>query len=276
MDTQIVAVFCLVDDLLKALHHWEDRQCVMSDAEVLTTALIATLFFGGNYAHARRLLASQGYMPRMLSKSRFSRRLHRSKAFLLVLFNSLGEYWKALNADSIYSIDTFPVPACDNYRIPRARLYRDEQYRGYQASKKRYFYGLKLHLLVTEAGQPVEFFLTPGSCFDGEGLHWFAFDLPPGSQVVGDKAYNNYPLEDLLAEADIHLRPFRKKNSKRPVPPWVAYLQFHYRKMIETTGSLLNNLLPKKIHATSAVGFELKVVLFVLACSINYLFKVAT
>ena len=42
MDTQIVAVFCLVDDMLKALHHYEDRQCVMSDAEVMTTAMIAS------------------------------------------------------------------------------------------------------------------------------------------------------------------------------------------------------------------------------------------
>jgi hypothetical protein len=39
---------------------------------------------------------------------------------------------------------------------------------------------------------------------------------------------------------------------------------------------LLSNLLPKKIHATSAPGFELKVTLFILACSINHLFKVAT
>jgi hypothetical protein len=29
MDTQIVIVFCLSDDLLKALHHYEDPQCQM-------------------------------------------------------------------------------------------------------------------------------------------------------------------------------------------------------------------------------------------------------
>jgi hypothetical protein len=66
--------------------------------------------------------------------------------------------------------------------------------------------------------------------------------------------------------------PMRKKNSKRAVPPWVRYLQYRYRRMIETTGNLFNQLLPKKIHATSALGFELKVVLFVVACSINMLF----
>ena len=130
--------------------------------------------------------------------------------------------------------------------------------------------------MVTQAGQPVEFFLTPGNCFDGEGLYWFHFDLPEGAQVVGDKAYNNNLIEDMLDEAGIHLRPFRKKNSKRPVPPWIYYLQFHYRKMVETTGSLLTKLFPKKIHATSAIGFELKIVLFVIATSLGFLPKVAT
>lgn len=266
MDTQIVAVFCLVDDMLKAIHHYEDPQCEMSDAEVMTTAIIAMLYFGGNYSHARCLLSGQGYVPKMLGKSRFSRRLHRIKPLFLTLFSMLGEHWKSLNAELIYSIDTFPIPVCDNYRIRRAKLYQGEAYRGYIASKKRYFYGLKLHLMVTEDGKPVEFFLSPGSFFDGAGLYAFEFDLPEGAQVVGDKAYNNYAVEDMLKVAGIKLSPFRKKNSKRSVPAWVYYLQFHYRKMVETTGSLLSNLLPKKIHATSAASFELKVTLFILAC----------
>jgi hypothetical protein len=276
MDTQIVAVFCLVDDMLKAIHHYEDPQTQMSDAEVITTAILAALKFGGNYTTARELLAAHGYVPRMLSKSRFSRRLHRIKPFFLTLFNALGEHWKSLNAGLIYSIDTFPIPVCDNYRIPRAKIYQDEVYRGYIASKKRYFYGLKIHLLATEDGKPVEFLLSPGGFHDGTGLYAFDFDLPPGAQLIGDKAYKNYAVEDMMAVAEIQLLPFRKKNSTRSVPPWVAYLQFHYRKMIETAGSLISNLLPKKIHATSTAGFELKVILFVLASSINHLFKVAT
>jgi hypothetical protein len=159
MDTQIVAVFCLVDDILKASKHHEDEQCEMSDAEVMTTAIIAVLYFGGNYAQARRMLTSQGYVPRMLSKSRFSRRLHRIKPFFLTLFSVLAEYWKELNEESIYAIDTFPIPVCDNYRIRRAKLFQGEEFRGYIASKKCYFYGLKLHLIVTQAGQPVELML---------------------------------------------------------------------------------------------------------------------
>lgn len=107
MDTQIVAVFCLVDDMLKCIHHQENQQCVMSDAEVMSTAIIAALYFGGNYTQSCKLLHSQSYIPRMLSKSRFSRRMHRIKPFFLTLFSLLGEHWNSLNEDSINSIDTF-------------------------------------------------------------------------------------------------------------------------------------------------------------------------
>lgn len=235
MDTQIVAVFCLCDDMLKALHHHEDKQCQMSDAEVMTTAITAMLHFRGNLELARALLSEQGYIPRMLSKSRFNRRWHRLADLFLTLFNMLGETWKELNVHSVYVIDTFPVAACDNYRIPRSKRYHGEVWRGRQASKKRWFYGLKVHLLITAQGQPVEFFLTPGSCSDTSALQRYPFDLREGAWITGDKAYTDYGMEDALREAGLQLSPLRKKNSKRPVPPWVTYLQAHYRKTIATT-----------------------------------------
>ena len=116
---------------------------------------------------------------------------------------------KALNAQSIYIIDTYPVAACDNIRISRSKLYTEETYRGYQVSKKRYFYGIKVHLLVTATGEPVEFFFTPGSVGDIEGLWIYPFDIPTDSVVYADKAYNDYRVEDALAEAGIELKPIR-------------------------------------------------------------------
>lgn len=271
MDTQIILIYCLCDDLLKAMQHHEDKQCLMSDAEVMTVALVAALHFRGNFALAGRMLHTHGYLPVLLEKSRFSRRLHRIKRMFLTLFALLGEHFKAMNEEAVYLIDTFPIAACDNYRIPRSKRYTGEAYRGCQASKKRYFYGLKVHLLVTANAEPVEFFLTPGSVSDVKGLDYFDFDLPEGAQIMGDKAYTNYELEDVLKEADLHLLPMRKYNSKRPFPPWMRYLQAHFRKAVETTGSLLERLLPKSIHAVTAEGFELKLVLFVLALSISRL-----
>jgi hypothetical protein len=71
-------------------------------------------------------------------------------------------------------------------------------YRGDIASKKRYFYGLNVHLMVTQAGQPVECFLTPGSYSDARALKTFMLDLPEGSHMYADKAYNDYEMEDVL------------------------------------------------------------------------------
>jgi hypothetical protein len=270
MDTPIVFVYCLCDDLLKALQHWEDSQCRVSDAEILTTALVAALYFGGNFKRAHAFLHEQGYLPRTLSSSRFVRRVHRCPHLLIPLFHCLASLGHPLNTESLYIIDSFPIPACDNMRIRRCRRYQGEAWRGYQASKRRYFYGLKIHLLVTAQGQPVEFFLAPGADSDAKALKQYAFDLPEHATITGDKAYNDYGYEDLLQDVGLHLVPLRKKNSQRPLDPAVTYLMSKARKAVETTGSLIERLLPKHIHTVTAAGFELKVGLFILACSLNF------
>jgi len=152
----------------------------------------------------------------MLSRSRFNRRLHRIADLFLTLFLRLGETWKQLNEKSVYVIDSYPIAVCDNYRIKRSKIYRGEDFRGYIASKKRYFYGLRIHILVTEQGEPVEFFLEPGAFSDTSALGLYTFDLPEGSFVTGDKAYNNYTIEDVMHEAGLELIPIR--NSHRPLP----------------------------------------------------------
>jgi len=252
------------------MHHQEDRQCQMNDAEIMTTAFVASLFFRGNHESARAMLQQHGYIPHMLSKSRLSRRLHRMKDLCIVLFDLLSQTWKTLNTDALYVIDSIPIAVCDNIRIRRSKIYSNEDFRGYQASKKRYFYGLKIHLMVTQDGQPVECFLTPGSFGDVDALKYYAYELPDGSIIYADKAYNDYEIEDLLKEVDhIQLIPMRKKNSKRALPPYISFVQSYHRKRVETAGSLIAQLFPKSIHAVTSQGFELKVALFVIASSLN-------
>ena len=271
MDTQIIVVFCLCADMLKSLHHYEDAQCQMSDAEVMTTAIVAMLYFKGNFCLASRFLYDGKYIPKMLGKSRFNRRLHRIADLFLTLFLRLGETWKKLNEKSVYVIDSYPIAVCDNYRIKRSKIYHGEDFRGYIASKKRYFYGLHIHILVTEQGEPVEFFLEPGALSDTRALGLYNLDVPEHSFITGDKAYNDYTIEDVMREAGLELLPLRKKNSLRAMPAYMTYLQACIRKIVETTGSLIERLLPKSIHAITAKGFEIKIALFVLACSINFL-----
>lgn len=271
MDTQIVVVFCLCDDMLKALCHREDPQCQITDAEVMTTAIVAMLYFKGNFRLTSQYMYEHGYIPNMVSRSRFNRRLHRIAELFFTLFLRLGEHWKNLNERSVYVIDSYPILVCDNYRIPRSKIYHGEDFRGYIPSKKRLFYGLRIHMMVTEQGEPVEFFLAPGAFSDTSALSLYQFDVPEQSWITGDKAYNDYSMEDLMREAGVELLPLRKKNSLRPVPPYMTYMQHAIRKIVETTGSLIERLLPKSIHAVTARGFELKVALFVLASSVNFL-----
>ncbi len=200
MNTEITFVYSLCDDVLKALHHREDPQCQVSDAEVITTALVATRYFGGNLARSHNFLFEQNYLTRRLSPSRFIRRLHRCAHWLKPLFQVLASLGHTLNSESLYVLDSFPIAACDNIRIRHCRRYHGEVWRGYQASQRRYFYGVKVHLVVTASGHPVEFLLAPGSENDVQVLKQLDLDLPEGSLLTGDKAYNDYAYEDLLKD----------------------------------------------------------------------------
>jgi hypothetical protein len=122
----VIVGFCLCADMLKLLHHYEDSQCQMSDAEVMTTAIIAMLYFRDNLTLASRYLFGHRYIPRMLSASRFNRRLHRIADLFLTLFLRLGETWKKLNEKSVYVIDSYPIAVCDNDRIKRSKIYHGD------------------------------------------------------------------------------------------------------------------------------------------------------
>ena len=226
MITEIIAIYAITDDLLKAIGHHEDCRVQLSDAEVVTTALVAARFFGGNQHLAQTYLKEHGLMPKMLDKSRFNRRLHRLFLPLLDLFDYLGTVLKAISSTTEYLLDSFPVPLCDNIRISRVRLVRSEAYRGYIASKKRFFYGIRVQLLATSAGIPVEFAFLPGEANDVRGLNALPLALPPQSAVYADAAYTDYQAEDDLQTNDgINLQVARKRNSTRPDSPAWAYIK---------------------------------------------------
>src|SRR5262245_45568913 len=97
MESEIITLYVICDEFLQYMNRADHPDSEMSDAEVLTTALVAMLYCGGNYDHARRWLGVARYIPRMLSKSQFSRRLHRLQPLLLALFRLLAEQFKTLN-----------------------------------------------------------------------------------------------------------------------------------------------------------------------------------
>lgn len=264
MINTIVPIYCWVDDVLKGIGHLEDCRRQLSDAEVMTTALVAARFFGGNQAQSQDYLHEQGLIPQPLSRSRFNRRLHAVADLMYTLQQQLGQLWMQVSGELEYLLDSFPVAICDNIRISRSRLLKGEAYRGYMASKKRYFYGLRIHLISTPDGIPVEWVFLPGAANDVRGLQTLPLNLPEGSELYTDKGYTDYLAEDNLAITDdITLRAIRKQKSKRPDSPCMAYIKQTTRHYIETVFSQITGRFPKSIHAVTFEGFLLKISSFI-------------
>lgn len=269
MELEIITIYCCCEDFLVSVGHKDDPQSRMSTAEVMTTALTAAAFFSGDHERSRCFLGEYGHIPDMLSKSQFSRRLHRIPESLWRTFMEMNAR-EADNPLKTYLIDSFPVPVCRNIRINNCRIYQDEEFRGYNAAMKEYFYGLKVHLLITEDGIPAEMFLSPGSYPDTSSVYDFTFPVPEHSFIYGDKAYNVYSVEDeLKKERKINLMPVRKKNSTRKRDALFERGIKYVRKKIESFFSIIEQKLPRHIHAVTPRGFELKILMFVMAFGIQ-------
>ncbi|WP_236556799.1 hypothetical protein [Calothrix sp. PCC 7507] len=52
MLNEIITIYAITDDLLKAIRHKDDIRRAMSDAEIITTVLVAAIFFHGNHSNA--------------------------------------------------------------------------------------------------------------------------------------------------------------------------------------------------------------------------------
>lgn len=268
---QIITFYCVCDAYLKEIGHANPPSSRMTDAEVMTTVLVAVWFFGSNYRLACAYLKETGLIPAMLQESWFTR---RRQALPLALWQGLLPHLAESGEATAFSVDSCPVPVCRMVRAGSSRLYRDERraYFGYCAAKKERFFGLKAHLVVDGEGRPVELELLCGCTADIKGLKELALDLPEGSVLYADKGYNDYAFEDSLQqEKGIRLLALRRSASKRPHEPGLAATIRKARKRIETTFSEVAAKFARHIHAVTEKGFEVKVVAaFVAYAILNY------
>ncbi len=271
---QIIAIYCFCDDFLHSRGHKDAPQAKLTTAEVMTIALVAVTLFSGNQDRCRCFFVEHGYVKKKLSRSQLNRRLHQVPEVLWqAVFALLADVHKDANENQRYAVDSLPVAVCDNIRISRSRLYprrcHGEAFRGFIASKKRYFYGLRVHLVMTTCGLPVEVMLAAGAEADISAFRRLPLGLPAGAHLFADAAYLDQHEEVLLADAGLHLVVPRRKNSKAPLPPWVNYIAKRERKRIETVFSQIVSALGRKVHAVTPKGFELKTFLTVLAYTLT-------
>lgn len=267
---KIIGIYCLIDDMLKGIKHPEDIRRRVSDSEVITIAVISAMYFSGRHQHALGFMQATGMIPKILSSSRFCRRIHKVGQLLIEIFLHFGIHIKNMTAELKYILDSFPVATCDNIRILGSKLIKGKKWRGYTASMRRYFYGIKVQLLVSKSGIPIRFCFVPGNQGDAKALERMIHDLPAESQIFADSAYTNYKTEDFFKhQYDIFLQTQRKSNSKRPDSDKDAFYKTKMRKQVEAVISNIKKLFPKHIHAVTLNGFLIKLVLFIFAAQLN-------
>jgi hypothetical protein len=267
---KIISLFCLIDDILHGIEHKEDIRRQVIHSEIILTVIVSSTSFYGNDCSAIKFMKQYGFIPKMLDKSRFNWRLHKVGNLLYELFEIVSSYFKDFCCEMHYIIDSFPVAVCNNMRIANCKIVRDKKWRGYTASIRSYFYGVKVQLLTTKDGIPIAFHFTPGKTGDAKALGKMIDKLPVEGSLYGDSAYTDYGLEDIARERKcILLKIQRKSNAKRIDTLEQKNEKLKMRKRVETTISDIKKMFPRTIHAVTLEGFLIKLTLFVFGLQLN-------
>ena len=222
MERDFITVYCLIDEYLKISGIKDDVRAEISNAEVLLIGYMAVNDFSGNYYKAHQYSMMMQLVKR-IDYTRFLRRLAKINEVLSTLFLFLGSLFQRLNGAKIYSVDSFPVELCQITRQSRVRLWSDPSLKGYNASKGRFFYGLKVHMVVTTDKEPVMVHISEGSIHDVTAGYQFMHYLPQKSITIGDKGYVSSKLEAFLNSLRLYFHPLgvttcNKKTKKSILP----------------------------------------------------------
>ncbi|WP_293301574.1 IS982 family transposase [Pedobacter sp. UBA4863] len=259
---------------MQGIGHKEDIRRKVSDSEVLVTALISATSFYGNHVSAIGFMKQYGFIPKMLDTSRFNRRLHQLGHLLYAIFEQVSAYFKYVHCELRYIIDSFPVPVCHNIRIGSCKMISEKKWRGYTASMRNYFYGVKVQLVTTKDGLPIAFHFTPGKTADVKALNKIIAGLPAEASLYADSAYTDYDMEDkALKNNSVLIKAQRKTNSKRPDIYELEKEKLKMRKRVEVTISDIKKLFPRTIHAVTLDGFVIKLTLFIFGLQLKKIFK---
>lgn len=269
-DSYIVTCYVVIDDSLKAWGFREDGRAKGSAAEILTVAVIAAKYFQNHHERALCWMVRLGYVT-PLSVSRFNRRLHQLRDWLLGIVQLLAE---VCTHGEVFLVDSMPLPVCKRARARRCKKVQGKAFCGYCAAKKEKFFGWRLHLICTAEGIPISFEILPAAAQDLTAIHELSVTLPAGVTVFGDKGYISEPDAcTLLADTGVRLVAMRRKNMA-PLSWADDYDLRLYRRRIETVYSQLQAMGLQCLHTRSNQGFDLKVWASLVALAFTNLMSV--
>ena len=143
------------------VHRKNVEQCKVSDVSVLTLMLFqAEIGMKAQRRFYQLICNFFGFTG--LERSRF----YRHARYLTPLLRLIRPYFNQLDFDELVIIDSFPILLFQPVRNHRINVLNKVVNIGYCASKKMWFYGLKVHLAVTESSYILDYLVTPVSVHD--------------------------------------------------------------------------------------------------------------
>lgn len=172
--------------------------------------------------------------PHRLSYNRFVERQQKVGLHLLLFLQTC-----ALDKCSgISIIDSIPLVSC---HIKRAGSHRTMK--GWAAKGKMgWFFGFKLHIVISDCGKIMQWTLTPGNTDDRELLKDKNFTQKPFGKLFADRGYISQDLFDALFVDDIHLVTKIRKNMKNSLMNLHDKILLRKRALIETVNDELKNV----------------------------------
>ena len=241
----ILVVFVLVDDLYKKVapksvkHRPNISKAILSDSEIITIALCGEIM-GIDSENAWYAFVKKNYkhlFPKMCDRSQFNRTRRNLLQVMNLIFTQISETFQ----DEFLIVDSFPLEVCKFGRAKFCRTFRDEGATySYNPSKKKTFFGYKVHAVTTSEGAVKLFEITPANIDDRKGLEDFSTVLPKNCTVIADKGYQSQNLEKSLADVSISLLALRRNNSLKNFSANFRQMIFKMRRRIETDFSQLS------------------------------------
>ena len=248
---KITEIFCSIDDFclvfdpalqkrqLSTGKMTRKRKFTMSTSEIVTITVLFHLSgirtFKHFYIHYVQGQLREEF-PNTVSYNRFVE-LMQSNILPLTLYMKtccLGE------CTGISFVDSTPIRACGNKRIKQNKVFRDIATVG--KSTMGWFYGFKLHIIINDKGELLDFVITQANVDDRTPLKEENFLKKIFGSLYGDKGYLSKELASLLFDQGLHLVTGIRNNMKNVMMTMRDKILLRKRSVIETINDQLKNI----------------------------------
>lgn len=247
-EDKVTEIFYLVDEFCQNFKKEFDghligsapkKKPVMTDSEVIT---IQILFHFGSFRCMKHFYCNyvQKHMgrefPRTVSYNRFVELVHRTCMPMTLFLKTccLG------SCTGISFADSTPLRVCKNKRIKANKVFKGMATTG--RSTMGWFHGFKLHLIINERGEILNFVITQAHVDDREPLKEGKFLQDIRGKLYADKGYIGQKLTELLFIDGIHLITSIRNNMKNVLMELKDRIMLRKRSVIETVNDELKSM----------------------------------